>query len=406
MESVIVEGNVARRFQRSKEIFRQVTGAEAGKTFCQHLKELLRGYAKCLIEVALDLELTEQVGAGRHERTEGRLDSRNGHYCRNLDTEYGPIERIRVPRPRTGGLKQEVFGRYERRQAEVNAGITKAFVCGVSTRRVEEALRPLVGVPVSAGTVSRVTKRLDREVEAYHKRPLVDRYRYLFLDGITVKIRAALKVVKKLVLVAYGVTLSGQRELIDFRVVPSESQAQWEGFLNNLQRRGLEGKYLKLITTDGCKGLHGALDMVFPFTPRQLCWAHKLRNVADKLPRKLQVECMKGARKIYLAGNKRQAVRRFREWEARWRRAAPEAVACLEADMDVLLNFLDVPEADRKMVRTTNFVERLFREVRRRTRPMSSFPTVDSCERVIYSVFAHSNEKWEDHTLEEFTQFS
>ena len=406
MEYAVFEGNLTRRWQRSKEIFKEIRSEDEGeKTFWQSMRETLRDFTKAAIEVCLDEELTEQVQAKFYERAEGRRAYRNGHYERDLDTENRPVRGIRVPRLRRGRFKTQVFERYQRRQAEVNQAVLKAFVCGVSTRRVEETLEPLLGIKISAGGVSRVTKVLDQAVRRYHGRRILDQYQYLFLDGITVKIRAALKVKTKLVLVAYGITVFGERELIDFCLTQSESEAKWEMFLYQLRRRGLEGKELRLVTTDGCKGLHKALDTIYPEVPRQRCWAHKLRNVANKVPRKLQAECTKGARKIYLASNRRQAVRAFRQWDKQWRKIAPKAVECLARDMDELLPFLEVPEKHRKMVRTTNAIERSFREVRRRVRPMSSFPTPDSCERIVYSVFAHLNNKWKDHPLALFTQF-
>jgi putative transposase len=404
MEYVRVKENLPRRWQRCKEIHRQISGEDGEKTFWEATKEAVRRSTKDLIEVALDLELTEQLGAKWYERTAGRRGSRNGGYRRSLDTRYGVIEGIRVPRPRRGGLRHEVFGRYQRRQEAVDAAVTSSFVCGVSTRRVQEALWPLLETRLSAGTVSRVTKRLGAAVRRYHRRAIVDDYRYLFLDGITVKVHGAAKVVRKLVLVAYGVTVEGKRQLIDFRVAPGESQRQWEALLTSLQRRGLKEESLELVTTDGCKGLHAALDVVYPEAPRQLCWAHKMRNVADKLPRKHEGDCIKGARRIYLAKNKRQAVRRFKAWSSRWEAVAPKAVKCLAQDIDILLNFLEVPKKHRKLVRTTNVIERTFREVRRRIRPMSAFPTMDSCDRIVYTVFAHLNEVWEGRPLKGFTQ--
>ncbi len=406
MQYAVCEGNLTQRWRRCKQFFKETKPEEKERTFWQGLREQLQTMTKSLIEVAMEGELTEVVGAGWYERKRQRRGRRNGHYERNLDTQYGELRGIRVPRPRRGKFHTRVFRRYQRRSKEVDEAIEAAFVSGVSTRRVEGALRALLGTRISAGTVSRVTKALDHEVKAYQNRRILDQYQYLLLDGIRVKVRGAVKVTKKLVLVAYGITIFGEREIIDFRVVRSESEAQWEAFLDNLRQRGLEGKYLKLITTDGCKGLHSALDVVYAYTPRQRCWAHKLRNVAGKLPRRVQAECMKGARKIYQAKNRRGAVRAFKRWEGKWKKVAPKAVKCLREDLDELLNFLDVPEEHRVKVRTTNVIERTFREIRRRIRPMSSFPTTDSCERIIYSVFAYLNEKWRERPLKEFTQFA
>jgi putative transposase len=164
-----------------------------------------------------------------------------------------------------------VFERYKRRQAAVDGSIKEIFLAGVSTRRVGEVLKPLIGAQPSASTVSEVVKSLDREVRAFHSRALSDRYRYLFLDGLTVKLKTALGVRKRLLLIAYGIREDGKKELIEYRQASSESEEEWESFLNDLYRRGLKGGKLELVITDGAPELHGALDMVYPYTPRQRC---------------------------------------------------------------------------------------------------------------------------------------
>lgn len=359
------------------------------------LKRQTQRLVKTLLEGSLEKEMVRYAGAEKHERTEGRKEYRNGHYSRDLLTEIGLIKDILVPRSRKKGFKPKVFKRYQRRREKVNEAIQEMFVAGVSTRRVGDVLRILLEDRVSAGTVSEVAKGLDSCVEAFHRRPLEDKYVYLFLDGVYLGIKGAVKARKRPVLLAYGITEDGQRELIDFRVAKSESQAQWFAFLNDLYKRGLLGETLKLITIDGAPGLIATLDVVYPYTKRERCWAHKLRNVANYLPKKHQKECISQARSIYDAPHRVEAVARFREWADGWREVAPKAVRCLERDLDELLTFLDFPEAHRKKIRTTNVIERSFREVRRRARTMSCFNNVGSCERIVYAVIAHLNQKWE-----------
>ena len=197
-------------------------------------------------------------------------------------------------------------------------------------------------------------------------------------------------------LCAYAITVGGRR-LLAFRLAPSESQVAWEAFLDQLRERGLRGQHLRLVTTDGAKGLHAALDVVYPYVPRQACWAHKLRNMSNHLKRAQHAECLAGARRVYLAETRRAAVRAYWEWAHRWRDEAPAAVACLEHDLDALL-------AHRVKVRTTNAIERCFREVRGRTRPMSCFTHDASCERIIYAVFSHLNQSLEGRPLHAITQ--
>lgn len=369
------------------------------------LKAEARVFLKRLLEGAMEDEVMSYLGISRrYERSEKREGQRNGYYRRDLETDLGLVRELQVPRTRDGGYRPEVFSRYQRRQEGVNRAVKDIFLAGVSTRRVGEVLKPLLGTSPSASTVSEVVKGLDREVRAFHSRKLKDEYKYLFLDGLTVKVKRALGVRKRLVLVAYGVKEDGRKELIDYRQAESEGEEEWDSFLNDLYRRGLEGRSLELVITDGAPGLHRALDMVYPHIPRQRCWVHKLRNVAGKLSRKVEEECLRGAKRIYLASSWKDAVDRFREWAEQWSDTQYKAVKCLEKDLDELLTFFRLPEAHRSMCRTTNAIERVFREIRRRIRPMSCFSNPDSCERIIYALFQYQNKKWANTPLRHFTQ--
>lgn len=365
-------------------------------------KQTLR-VVKRLLEGAMEGELVEQLRAGWYKRTEYRRGYRNGYRYRDLSTGLGMLESLRVPRDREGSYETEVLPRYQRRHQKVDQMVREMFLTGVSTRKVQEVIKPLLGVSVSAQTVSRITRSLDGEVRRYQSRPLEDRYLYLLLDGITLRVKGADGVQKRLVLCAYGITAEGRREMVAFRQGRSESEAQWEAFLRDLYERGLEGKRLRMVSTDGCPGLHQALDTVYPYVPRQRCWAHKMRNVASKLPRRIQDPCLGEAKTIYQAQTRRQAVSRFRQWAAHWRIMAPRAVRCIEDDLDELLPFLDCPKDHWKKVRTTNAIERAFREVRRRTRPMSCFQNSPSVDRIIFGVISHLNNSWKDAPLPQFT---
>ena len=237
---------------------------------------------KHLLQGALEQELVEQLAASRYRHTEVRRGYRNGFYERDLVTQLGVIAGIRVPRARTR-VERRVFRRYQRRHGVVDALIREMFLAGVSTRRVGQVLSVLLGEPVSAQTVSRLARSLDQEVARFHEAPLTDDVRYLLLDGVSMRVKGAAGVKRRLVLCAYGITVSGQRRLFAFRLAQSESAQAWEAFLSQLQARGLAGHGLKLIVTDGCLGLHQALETVYPYVPRQRCWVHKLRNVANLL---------------------------------------------------------------------------------------------------------------------------
>lgn len=205
-------------------------------------------------------------------------------------------------------------------------------------------------------------------------------------------------------LVAYGIRIDGRRELIDFMVTGYESERRWEGFLSNLYSRGLTGEALGLAITDGNAGLENAVDGIYPHVKRQRCWAHKLRNVANYLKKRDQKRCINEARAIYDARNRKEAVRAYTEWAERWKFIYPKAVKCIEKDIEELLNFYSSPSEIWIKLRTTNVIERAFREVRRRTRPMSCFNNTQSIERIVYAVLSHLNEQWRMKPLKEFTQ--
>jgi putative transposase len=363
------------------------------------------GMVKLILERSLEEELLESLQASRYMRTEVRQGYRNGYYERSLFSQYGVIKALRIPRARTG-FHSQILANYQRRQAEINRMIRDMFLSGISTRRVGGILEQVWGQAVSAQTVSNICQSLDQEVQAYQSRKLLDHYRYLLFDGIVLKVKGALKAYHKPVLVVYGITTTGQKELIDFRQASSESESQWEAFLHNLYQRGLEGRQCQLIIIDGCKGLHRALENVYPYIPVQRCWAHKLRNVANHIRRKDQKECLRQARKIYLAENRRAASQAYKEWANQWQGQYPKAIQCLERDLEEMFSFLDCPLHHRVKIRTTNAIERAFREIRRRTRTMSCFTNSKSVNRIIFGVMNHLNKRWKDKPLPNFTQKS
>lgn len=205
---------------------------------------------------------------------------------------------------------------------------------------------------------------------------------------------------------AYGVTVAGKKEIIDFMVTSSESEHRWYIFLKGLYDRGLTGEKLQLIITDGNRGLENAVDYWYPEIKRQRCWVHKLRNVSNYLRRKDHDSCINGARNIYKARTRKEAINMFWIWANEWRSVYPEAVRCIEKDIEVLLNFLSCSEDHHKLIRTTNVIERSFREVRRRTRPMSCFNNTQSIERIVFAVIHNLNTRWSNRPMKNFTQKS
>jgi putative transposase len=358
---------------------------------------------KKLIEAALEAERAMLAGCKPYERTDNRKDYRNGYWKRFITLKGGRLE-IDMPRLRGITYKSAIIPRYKQRSKEVDEVLLKIFLYGASTRLTGEAIRPLLGDGVSAQTISNIAKSLDAEIKRYHNRVLEDRYLYLLLDGIVLKRKTGFGAKKRVVLVAYGIRVDGKREVIDFMITNAESENRWWRFLNDLYRRGLVGEALGLVITDGNPGLENAVDIVYPFVKRQRCWAHKLRNVANYLRKKDQKECIDEARSIYSASSRKEAEIAYERWAHRWRSISHKAVRCIEKDLEELLNFYSCPKEMWVKLRTTNVIERAFREVRRRTRPMNCFNNDQSMERAVYAVLSRLNEHWEKKPLKEFTQ--
>jgi len=373
-----------------------------------------RNKLKELLEERMASEVERYLGRERYERRDGsdQEDYRNGKRSRHFLTELGDLI-LRIPRTRKGYVSR-VLEAYKRRSRSVDQLIMACFVLGMSTRKVSTALLSLLGERVSASTVSEVAKKLDHAVRRYHGRKLGDGYRFLFFDGVVLKQKGAAKVQKKVILCAYGITWEGKKEMIDFLLATSESQNAWEGFLRDLHERGLEGKLCEMITTDGGNGLRNALEVAYPRIPRQHCWAHKTRNVLDKVKKTDQEKVKKDLTRISHGKNRQAATQAYWSFCQKYRKAYPGAVKSLESEIDDLLSFYQVklsPEERQglgakdlqraqmtlwKKIRTTNLIERAFREVKRRTRPMGVFVNRGSMERILYAVFFHYNSKGQE----------
>src|ERR1700757_100266 len=340
---------------------------------------ILRGQMEQLIDEHLD-RMAALDQAGR----------RNGSYPRHLLSELGDIE-LSVPRTRRFA-PTAVLRAYARRPEQVDRMILACFVLGLSTRKVGEALLPILGRPISPMTVSTVAKQLDRVVVAFHARPLTQSYRVVMLDGVVLARKTGAGALKRPVLVALGLRPDGKKEVIDFRLAASESAAEWERFLGDLIRRGLSGPGLEMICVDGGPGLLAALPTAYPGVPVQRCWAHKIRNVLDKVRVADQPAIKADLHAIMNAKTMPQARSAARWFADRWQDGYPKAVRCLRDDLDELLTCWQYKSfAERKRVRTTNAIERRFREVRRRTRPMGVFSDRTSMDRILFAVFNHEN---------------
>jgi putative transposase len=325
-------------------------------------------------------------------RAAGAHDRRNGVYRRELLSSLGVIE-LAVPRSRTYSPRG-VIRAYARREHWVDRVILACFVLGLSTRKVGEALLPILGERVSPATVSRVAKTLDEAVAAFHRRPLANRYRVLVFDGVVLSRKTGAGALRRPVLVALGITFDRKLEVIDFVLAPAESQPAWEAFLNDLYARGLTAASVSLIVTDGGAGLTAALPLVYPRIRVGRCWAHKSRNVLDKVRDADRERVKRDLHQISHALDRTAARAAARRFVSRWRERYPAAVRCLQQHLEELLAFLVFDDPLwRKAARTTNAIERRFREVRRRTRPMGVFSDRTSMERILFAVFTHENQK-------------
>jgi putative transposase len=362
----------------------------------QAVKELLEADSERQRQRYLMTESYERTGiVGR--------DYRNGSYERDVVTRFGTI-RIRVARTRQKGFLPGGLEGFQRRAEEVALLIREAFLRGISTRQVGRVIAVITGEVVSAQTVSKITQSLDGMVKAFHQQRLHDEWSYLFLDGVSLRVRRPGGRKRVQLLVAYGVRADGSRQLLAFLRSQGESQAAWEGLLGDLYRRGLEGQKLKLIVTDGCTGLKAALQTVYPRVAHQRCWVHKMRNLVQAA-RKRDIEALSAdARAIYNATSIQQARRAFERFRWRWQTGYPGLVQRLATDLPDLLTFYQFPKSLWRKLRTTNVIERRFVEVRRRTRPMVCFVNIHSVDRIIFAIFNQFNQQWGKRTLRVFTQ--
>ena len=368
--------------------------------------KLVKGY----LEAGLELKRDILIGADRHERAGGRSDARNGYYLRkSFQTAIGRIEGLKIPRCRKRSLVNALQEQFRRTKGAFEGQVVEMFLKGLSVRAIGPILDGLLGLPVSPGQVSRLARGWDHQVGQFHQRPLEDRYEYLFFDGIHLKRRSAPRLFRtmaqarhKVVLVCYGVSAEGVKELIGYRLESSESESGWRRFLGSLRQRGLAGMKVKMVITDGGKGLLNALDDFYPESSRQRCWFHKMSNVLTRLRKANQSACLRGLRKVYCARSRAEAETLYAAWARDWTEKEPSAVRCVEADLESLLSFYSRPKAHWKMLRTTNAIERCFREVRRRTRSIGCFVNDASLERMIYGLFRFLNERRAGKVCKEF----
>ena len=336
------------------------------------LRELVRKTVQETLNALLDEEADEMVGAERYERTAGREAYRSGHYRRKLVTTSGEVV-LDVPKLRGATFQTAVIERYRRRETSVEEAIIEMYLAGVSTRRIEDVSEILWGAGVSAGTVSNLNEKAFESVEAWRTRPLSGGYPYLFVDGIYLKRSWGGSYENVAVVVAIGVNSEGRREIVGCAEGFTESKESWKEFLLWLRGRGLSG--VRLVTGDKSLGLLGALEEVFPDAKYQRCTVHFYRNVFGKVPRQKRVKVAKMLKAIHAQESREASEAKAAEvadaLEAMKLGAAAKVVreGCRET-----LAYADFPMQHWTRIRTNNAIERLNREIRRRTRVVGTFP--------------------------------
>lgn len=366
-----------------EEILRMLAD-DTGSAF----RELLRGS----LNAVLQAESAEQLGAERYERTEGRTDMRNGTRARTLTTRVGPME-LAVPRHRNVPFKTMVFDNYRRSEAALVTTMAEMVVGGVSTAKVGRIMEELCGKGFSKSAVSEACRELDGPVREFRERPLEGEYPFVMLDATFPRVREDRRVRAKALMIAVGLTPGGKKEVIGFGVYDREDAASWDDFVARLKARGLRG--VRMLASDARAEIPAAFARHFPDVPWQRCQAHFARNVSDAAPKRLRAGLRTELAEMFNCRTLSQARRRRDEIIADYRDAAPEAVERLDEGFDDAMSVMELPERLRRPVRTTNILERLNGEVRKRTRVIKVFPNAESVERLVGALLAEENDRWQ-----------
>ena len=351
----------------------------------------MREVVREAVQEALEAEMTECLGAEKSSRSDGRKGYRSGYYKRDLVTRVGAIE-LRVPQDRQGLFSTEVFERYQRSEKALVDALIQMYVQGVSTRKVKEVTETLCGHSFSASSVSRMTCRLDKELEQFSKRRLEEAYPYLVLDARYERVRENGVVRRHAVLVAIGINEDGQRCILGVELANRESVTSWREFLQGLRERGLRG--VEFVASDDHAGLRASIPEVLPEAVWQRCYVHFLRNALDHLPRKADDDCLMELRWLYDRRNLEEARRDLAAWLQKWQGRYGKLCAWVEENIDETLSFYRLPSQHHKHMKSTNMIERLNEELKRRTHIVRIFPNEASCLRLIRALAVEQHEEW------------
>jgi putative transposase len=357
------------------------------------LSELFRGAIRLTLEMVLEEELKAMVGARRFERVGSRKDHRNGTYLRRLLTSLGQID-VTVPRSRDQGSPADVMGRYQRRSPELDEMMVEAYVSGVSQRKMADVTEALMGERVGRSTVSRVAKRLDEAVTELKSLPIERAHPYLYLDATFLDARWAKKVENVSALVAYAVGPDGHRRLLGLTLGYEESEDSWSELLGQLLERGLSG--VQLVIADEHAGLAAAVRKLLPEARRQRCTVHLQRNVGAKVPHRLRKRVAREVARIFQASGLSESRKLLAEFRTRWHKELPEAVEVLERGFPSATQFYAFPQAHWPRLRTTNGLERLHGEIKRRVKATGASPDRASALRLVTAVAIKMTTIWGD----------
>lgn len=353
--------------------------------------DYLRAMVESIVQATLEAEMAEALQAEKGERTAGRLGYRSGYYTRSLITRVGTLE-LRVPQDRQGRFSTELFERYQRSEKALVAALAEMYVQGVSTRKVKAVTEELCGHSFSASSISAINKTLDESLKAFAERRLKEAYPYLILDARYERAREAGIIVSQAVLVAIGIDWEGRRQVIGVDLANRESLSSWRDFLLALKRRGLAG--VEFVVSDDHPGLKQAIREVLPEAVWQRCYVHFLRNALDYVPRKVDDDCLQELRWFYDRRDIAEVRRDIAQWLAKWQAKYPRLTAWVEDNVEETLSYYRLPLQHHKHLKSTNMLERLNQELKRRTHVVRIFPNPESCLRLVRALAVEMHENW------------
>jgi putative transposase len=351
----------------------------------------LREIVRTVLQEVLEVEMTDALGAAKSERTAARLGYRAGYHGRTLITRVGKLE-LRVPQDRDGRFSTELFERYQRSEQALVATLAEMYVQGVSTRKVKAITEELCGHAFSASAISAINQRLDESLAAFAQRRLEEPFAYLILDARYEKVRESGIVRSQAVLLAVGIDWDGRRQILAVELANRESRSSWKDFLLGLRERGLHG--LEFVVADDHAGLRAAIREVLPEAAFQRCYVHFLRNALDHLPRKADDDCLQELRWIYDRRELSEARADLAAWLKKWSPRYEKLTSWVEESIEETFTYYRLPRQHHKHMKSTNMLERLNEEIKRRTHVVRIFPNGESCLRLVRALAVETHENW------------